>query len=241
MRRSRLVLAIAILAATAVLVSLGFWQVRRLAWKEALIARVEERLAEPAQPLDTVLAQAGGDLDWRPMTASGAFDHSLEQYFYTTHKGEVGWNVFAPLKLPDGRWLIVNRGFVPDRLRDPATRLEGQVEGEVEISGLARSPVLEKPNSFMPDNRPDKRELYWRSHDQIAAAMGLDPATVLPVELDAGAADVPGGWPQGGTTIVEFPNSHLQYAVTWFGLAAACLGVGGWLLFARRDAGPHKA
>ncbi|GIL02031.1 MAG: SURF1-like protein [Alphaproteobacteria bacterium] len=233
MARSRLLVALCVLAATAVLVSLGLWQLRRLAWKEALVATVEERRHSAPLPLADLIARfrRTGDIDYVPVAVSGSFDHAREQYLYTTWQGAVGWQVYAPLRLPGGGWLIVNRGFVPDGLRDPARRTEGQVAGTVEITGLARAPLADKPNRFVPDNSPAKREFYWKSFPGIAAAMALDDAPV-PFFVDQQAPPAPGGYPRVATTLVEFSNNHLQYALTWFGLAAACLGVGGWFLFA---------
>ena len=237
-RFSRALLVILMLAAFATLISLGNWQVRRLHWKEALIAEVEARRAGRAVPLAEVAKafDSSGDVDYQPVTATGQFDHSREVFFYTTRDGAVGWDVITPMQLADGGWLLVNRGFVPDQLRDASLRQEGQVAGTLTITGLARNPLKEKPNSFMPDNRPDKREFYWKSFDAIAGATGLAGETgLMPFIVDAGPSQIAGGWPKGGSTIVSFPNSHLQYAITWYGLALALAGVGGWFLFSSRS------
>lgn len=230
---SRLFLALCIVAASAVLVSLGFWQVARLQWKESLIATVDARRHSAPEPLADLLARwrDSGDVDYWPVAATGAFDHAREEFVYTTWQGAVGWYVFVPFHLRDGSWLIVNRGFVPERLRNPAMRAQGQVTGELEISGLARNPLQSKPNAFVPDNEPAKREFYWKSFPQMATAMKLE-GEIVPFFVDLKTPPAPAGYPQAGTTLVEFPNNHLQYALTWFGLAAACLGVGGWFLLA---------
>jgi surfeit locus 1 family protein len=157
-------------------------------------------------------------------------------YYYTTHEGQAGWNVYTPLVLESGNAAIVNRGFVPAGLRDPAKRPEGQVPGKVSITGLARNPLTEKPNRIIPDNDIGDRQFFWKSMAEMALAAGLEPDALVPFFVDADATENPGGWPRGGTTIVSFPNNHLQYAITWFGLAIACLGVGGWFLFSNRHA-----
>jgi surfeit locus 1 family protein len=232
-RLSRIVLAVAVVVATAVLLGLGAWQVQRLQWKEALIAEVNARIAAPARPLAEIeaLNAEGGDVDYYPVSLKGRFDHSREMFFYTTHEGRVGWNVYVPLILDSGRTALVNRGFVPDELKDAQKRREGLVEGEVEITGLARNALVAKPNSMMPDNEPGNRLFFWKSMPEMALAAGIEPDALLPFFVDAGPAPNPGGWPKGGTTIIAFSNNHLQYAITWFGLAMACLGVGGYLLF----------
>lgn len=239
MRRSRLLLAIAVVAATTVLCALGVWQLRRLAWKEALIATIEARISAPARPLAEIETRwrETGDADYFPAWAVGTFRHENEQYFYTTRKGAVGWDVFAPLELADGRILMVNRGFVPDARRDPSTRQVGQLSGEQRVEGLARNPLSEKPNPFVPDNEPANRTFFWRNLAAMAAAAKIEDNDLVPFFLDAGDSQNPGGLPVGGSTIVDLPNNHLLYAVTWFGLAACCVGVGGALLLrgARRD------
>ena len=115
---------------------------------------------------------------------------------------------------------------MPYDLKDPATRPRGQPEGEVTVTGLARDPLAEKPSSIVPDNDPAKNIFFWKDINAMAATAGLPQgAGVLPFFIDAGPAPNPGGWPVGGVTLVELPNNHLQYAVTWYGLAAALAGV----------------
>ncbi len=240
MLRSRFVVILCVLAATGILCMLGIWQVQRLHWKEALIAEVEARRngePETFAALDERWSKTG-DVDYRPVTVTGIFDHSGETYYYTTSSGTAGWDVFAPLKLDDGRFVFVDRGFVPMDLREPPTRAEGQVGGRVSVNGLARNPPLQKPNFFVPDNDPAKRNLYWKDRSAMVRAAGLDDRRVAEFFIDAGPAPNPGGWPKGGATIVDFPNSHLQYALTWFGLAAACLGVGTFYLLSSAGRGP---
>lgn len=239
-RSSFWLLLVCIVAATTVLVLLGNWQVRRLAWKEALIASVELRRESAPAPLDEMIAlwQRDGDVDYRPVMLTGTFDHDREAWFYTTSDGTVGWDVLTPLTLADGRHAIVNRGFVPDAMRDPQTRKVGQIDGVVEVTGLARNPLFEKPNSFVPDNEPAKGQFFWKDFAALAGTMGLkQDETLVPFIVDAGPSDVPGGYPRGGATLVEFPNNHLQYAITWYGLAFACVGVGGFFLYSRRRNG----
>ncbi|MCB1383327.1 MAG: SURF1 family protein [Notoacmeibacter sp.] len=225
-----------VLAALAVLVTLGTWQVRRLAWKEGLIARIEARMAAAPVPLAAAeqAFAASGDVDYQPVTLTGHFEHAGEQHFFATHKGASGYYVYTPLRLPDGRAILVNRGFVPFDRKDPATRAEGQVEGDVEIAGLARNPLAEKPSGVY-DNDPAKNIYYWKDRQAMARAAGLDPARLLPFFVDADDAPNPGGWPMGGVTLVSLPNNHLQYAVTWYGLALALVGVYlFWIIQARR-------
>lgn len=229
------------LLALAVLLALGTWQVNRLAWKNELVSTIDSRINAPPLPLAEVegFHDLRRDIEYMPVVASGRFDHAHEQYFFATHNGQSGWYVYTPLALSDGRHLFVNRGFVPYDRREPAERSAGQVEGTVEIVGLARSVPAEKPSWLVPENQPEKNTYYWKDLAAMTARAGLDPATVVPFYVDAARGEVPGGLPVGGVTMVSLPNSHLQYAVTWYGLAAALIGVYVALVLRRRR--PERA
>ncbi|MBN9046670.1 MAG: SURF1 family protein [Rhizobiales bacterium] len=219
--------------ALAILLSLGTWQVRRLAWKEALIASTEQRIHEKPLPLAAVedIYRRDGTVEYRPVTLTGTFFNRGERYFLSTWHGAAGFDVYTPLRLADGRFVLVNRGFVPYDRKDPATRPAGLPSGPVTVTGLARDPLAAKPSWFVPDNDIAKNVFYWKDRDAMAASAGLPAgATVLPFFVDADNTPNPGILPIGGVTIIDFPNNHLQYAITWYGLALALLGVvGTWL------------
>ncbi len=101
--------------ALAILLALGTWQVERLQWKEALIASTEQRIHEPPLPLSEMekIYESGGTVEYRPVTVSGTFMHQGERHFLATHNGAAGYYVYTPLMLEDGRFALVNRGFVP--------------------------------------------------------------------------------------------------------------------------------
>ena len=239
MNRSTAIIVVCMIAGLTVLCALGTWQVKRLFWKEELIARVNARIALAPMPLDEFLERQMLEDNWpySPVIAIGIFDHTKEVYFYATDKkGAAGWNVHTPMRLANGKLLIVNRGFVPFSFKNPDERLDGQVQGKQTVTGLVRVPLEAKPNSFIPDNALDKREFYWRSLPQMASLMAESEAEeFVPFFMDANDAANPGAWPRGGTTILSFPNNHLQYAVTWYGLALTLLGVGGYFLYTRRQ------
>ena len=223
-----------------ILIGLGTWQVQRLHWKEGLIATIASRMAEPPVDLLAVL-KADPDVaaqEYRLVRVDGTFDHRFERHFLATFKGQAGFNVYTPLKLDDGDWIFVNRGFVPYDRKDPSTRQQGQVQGRLTVTGLLRPVLAEKPSSMVPDNEPGKNIFYWKDIRAMAASSGLPAdAKVLGLFVDADDAPNPGGLPVGGTTIVDLPNNHLQYAVTWYGLAAALAGVLiAWLLRQRKPA-----
>ena len=227
-----------VLGAFVLLWRLGTWQVQRLAWKENLIAETRARAA--AQPVELAelmkVWASDKDVDYRPAMLSGVFDHDREMYYYSTHKGAAGWHVFTPLQLEDGRLVLVNRGFVPDQMRNRDLRRDGLPEGPVELTGLARNPVYQKPNRFVPDNDLATRSFFWKSHAQmVAMATEGTSGEYLPFFVDAGPGPAPRTLPLGGTTRMQFPNNHLQYAITWFGLAGSLLVVYGFFWYSRRQ------
>ena len=217
----------------AILVSLGVWQVERLQWKEALIARVTARLDSPPVTAPGPDAWTGLDvaaLEYQPVAVSGRYRNAGEVHVVYTltdphgPAGGIGYLVMTPFETDDGWLVYVNRGFVPRERKDPATRAEGRIEGETTVTGLIRQPGLR--SWFTPADDASGNEWFSRDPKVYAAGRGPPAATVAPYIIDARFDPaLPGGLPQGGETIVGFPNSHLQYAVTWFGLAAALLGV----------------
>ena len=221
---------LATLLMAAFLIGLGVWQIQRLAWKEGLIQEIDERTtAAPVllPPRSTWAALQPADYAYRHVSATGTFDHDREIHVFRP-LGEsrgpahgVGDLVLTPLRLDDGGTVMVNRGFVPiDRL-DPATRPDGQVRGRVTITGLMREP--EARNLFTPNDDPVRNQWFTRDPAAVAAFLHLDEAAPFSIDQDASA--IPGGLPQGGETVLDIPNNHLSYALTWFGLAAGLLGV----------------
>ncbi|HET6378495.1 MAG TPA: SURF1 family protein [Methylocella sp.] len=215
--------AVLTLLAGALLISLGVWQLRRLSWKESLIAQIEARAHRPPEPLPA----AGEwpklrpeDYEYRHVTAEGTFDHAKEALVFRAGK-EPGYHLLTPMQLASGGYVIINRGFVPADRKDQSTRLAGEIMGETVVTGLMRAP--ETRNLFTPSDRPETGEYFTSDPVLIAAHFGLMPAA--PFLIDADASEIPGGVPRGGTSVLALPNNHLSYALTWFSLAAALFGI----------------
>lgn len=216
--------------ALAVLVSLGTWQMERKSWKEGLVTRIAARAhgepgaIAPEQAWATWSAAAD---EYRRVRLSGTFRHDAEVLVHGNSprdtRGGVapGYYVLTPLLREDGSVVVVNRGFVPLDRKAPATRAEGQVAGPVTVTGLVRAP--EEGGWFIPENDAAKGEWFTRDIAAVARKAGL--ARVAPFYVDADATPNPGGWPRGGLTVISFPNNHLEYALTWYGLAIGAAGV----------------
>lgn len=219
--RPMLVPTLFVVPGLALLLGLGVWQIAQLHKKEALIASIQTGFNSAAEPLNQLLAAGSKNAEYHHVLVSGHFLHDKEQYLFAQGPmGAPGVQVVTPLVQPDGKIVLVSRGFVPDQLRDPARRAPGQIAGQISLTGVVRLP--EKPGAFTP--APDPKTMLWFIKDipAIAKAAGV---RALPVLVEADATPNPGGWPLGGQTRVDIPNDHLAYAVTWFALALALLGV----------------
>jgi surfeit locus 1 family protein len=229
-RRGLLAPTMAALLGVAVLLGLGTWQMERKVWKEGLIATLSERLSAPPAALP-------GRSAWPQLTAEGAefrrvsfraeFLNDREAFVYTAGSSlrpdvsGPGYWVFTPARLADGSLVVVDRGFVPEARRAADTRREGEVAGTVEIVGALRWP--ERPGLFTPAGDPAHNVWFARDHRAIADQKGW--GAVAPFYVEQEAPPAPGGLPRVGRVQPVLPNNHLQYALTWYGLAAVLVGV----------------
>ena len=206
--------------AVAFMAGLGTWQVQRLVWKRDLLQRIETQMAEPPVALPAEIADPQA-WDYRRVSVTGTLQHDKELHLGArSMRGNVGFQILTPLVRSDGgRVVLVNRGWTPPEKRFADSRPEANPAGEVTIEGVAREP---RGRAWMqPDNQPDKNFWFWIDLPAMAAQSGV-PA-VAPVVVEAGPAEVPGGYPLGGQTRVTIPNDHLTYAITWYSLALALL------------------
>jgi surfeit locus 1 family protein len=221
----------------AFLIWLGVWQLHRLAWKEGLMAQIETRAKAPPAALpepDQWPTLGPQSYEYRHVELDGMLENGKEALVFRASGGGAmqapGYLVLTPLRLASGAYVIVNRGFVTEDRKEPRTRLAGQIEGPTHITGLMRQP--ESRNFFTPPDNPSSGQYFTRDPALIAAHFALAPAAPFSIDADAAPAS-PGGWPKGGATELTFPNNHLSYALTWFGLALALVGV--FVAFARQN------
>jgi surfeit locus 1 family protein len=210
--------SVCILGVIAGLVALGVWQLERRVWKLDLIARVEQRVRTPPadapEPAEWPGLTAERD-EYRHVRVSGRFINEHEAYVRAVTEFGAGYWVLAPFQADRGFVVLVNRGFIsPDR-RGVVTRAGRQTIGERAVTGLLR--LSEPKGGFLHANDPTHDRWYSRDVAAIATSRGLPDAA--PYFIDAEAAEVPGAWPRGGLTVLTFPNNHLVYAMTWFGLS----------------------
>ncbi|MBX6328171.1 MAG: SURF1 family protein [Pseudolabrys sp.] len=219
--------ALLALCGIAVLSGLGFWQLDRKAWKENLIASLTVRLSrtpEPLPPREMWPRLRREDAEYRRVTFRAEFVPNEFALVYTAGsafrpdvEGSGFW-VMTPARLADGDIVIVNRGFVPFERKAAATAASA---GMLDIVGVLRWP--EEEGLFTPAAEPRNNVWYARDSTSIAASKQWKTNAPFYVEMEA---PVPaGGLPRPGRLVVNLPDNHLQYALTWFGLAAGLGGV----------------
>ncbi len=198
--------------------TLGVWQVQRLAWKTALIERVETRVRSTPVPAPAPRSMTTDDA-YRAVRVTGRFRHDREAVVQAvTDLGPGSW-VMTPLETDRGFTVLVNRGFVPATMASDPPGAWARPNGIVQVSGLVR--LTEPKGGFLRTNQPAAGRWFSRDVHAIAEAEGVTGPTA-PYFIDA-AAEPGSGWPRGGLTVVRFTNHHLIYALTWFGLAAMAL------------------
>lgn len=208
-------------------VALGVWQVHRLAWKEALIARVDARVTAPAVPAPGPGAWAGIDAansEYRHVTATGTFEQGRNTLVQAATDLGSGFWVLTPFDDARGFTVLVNRGFVSSR----DAGIAPPPPGSRTVSGLLR--ITEPGGGFLQSNQPAADRWFSRDVAAIARARGL--ANAAPYFIDETKGEESGG-PAGGLTVIRFPNNHLSYALTWFALAAMAAFGAFWLLRTR--------
>ncbi|MGD9657069.1 MAG: SURF1 family protein [Methylocystis sp.] len=226
--------AIATALLFAALVSLGFWQVRRLGEKEALIARIEQRATQAPQPIpppERWAALRADDYDFTHVRATGRFVGGGGALIFSAPpegaSQEPGYLLAAPFELTGGGVVLVDRGFLPaSRANDAGLRAASP--GEATLVGLLRAP--ERRNPFTPADEPERGVFFARDPAAIAAALGLTDAAPFTLVLDAAPATA-SDWPRPVGGVPTIANNHFSYAVTWFGLSLALLVI--FALYAR--------
>jgi surfeit locus 1 family protein len=204
---------------------LSVWQIDRREWKRDILDRIAANQAAPPLPFDELVKGDPLRREYGRVRVAGSFLHDKEFYLAArSRKDEVGLQVVTPLRTDGGAIVLFDRGWIPSQKRDPARRAEGQVAGPVELTGIVRRTQLKR--QFAPDNDPARN--FW-FHVDVPLMRKMAGGAADPVLdtffLEADATANPGGLPLGGQTRLDIPNDHLQYAITWFLIALAGIGV----------------
>ena len=216
-------LTIVTLPALLVLIGLGSWQLQRLQWKNDLISSFEARSRADAIAIPGVNDELD-DLEFRSLALDGVFQHDMETFLTgRTYEGNAGFHVVTPLLLDDGRIILVNRGWVSEDYRDPAKRAFSQIHGKTSVSGILRRPGVK--GYFVPENEPANGFWFTLVPSQINRHLGLGDAAIDQFYADALRTSDVVTLPIAAKTKLNLRNAHLSYAITWYGIALALIGV----------------
>jgi surfeit locus 1 family protein len=203
----------------AILCGLGVWQVFRMGEKQALLADIAARAKAPPISLADALKrqEQGADIEFTVVKTKGVFDHTHELHKLSTFEGAPGWEIVTPLKSEEGVSALVDRGVVPDVLRDGAKRNETRIPTEF-------TAVVRVHNGgqgyFDPENQDDKNLWHWWDVPEMLAAANI-PADVkvAPFVLQVLPSGDAKTFPRPLPPQVNLRNDHMQYIITWFSLA----------------------
>lgn len=204
------------LGGTLILLALGVWQLQRLEWKEGVLAEIEARIAAPPVPLPAAPDPARDR--FLPVALRGAFTGEELHVLASRKRRGPGYRIVGAFRTEDGRRVMVDRGFVPTEAKDSP-----RPPGPAEVTGNLHWP--DEVDGFTP--APDIAAGIWFARDvpAMAAALGTEPVLVV-----ARAPTGDGVEPEPVGT-AGIPNDHLQYALTWFALAAVWAGMTAFLLW----------
>lgn len=206
--RARLILPLIFgLAGTAILVALGVWQLQRLEWKQAILSEIEAKIsaapiAVPAQPSPITHT-------YLPVVAEGVLEPGELHVLVSQKRIGAGYRIIAPMTLDDGRRILVDRGFTKTE-----NKAESRPLGPAKVTGNLHWP--QETGGSIPS--PDLAANIWFARDvpAMAAALGTTPTLIIAREMtpaDPALTPLP-------VDTSGIPNDHLQYAGTWFSLAA---------------------
>lgn len=220
-RRPRPVAWVLFVLAFGLTVGLGTWQVKRLAWKEGVIAQIAA--AQEAAPLTQLPTDpaALSALGFHRVTLRGTWVDGVEFTLAPRYvRDQFGYLLLQPFTLRDGRALIVNRGWVPGALKNPAARPQTRVHGRATVTGMLRADT--DRGWFTPANQPQKN--IWFARDVAAMAQAAHLANVVPLTLDLIGDPLPervagATLPIPSDGVIRLRNDHLSYIVTWYGIA----------------------
>jgi cytochrome oxidase assembly protein ShyY1 len=240
-RRGLLVPGVVTFIALAILMSLGTWQLQRKAWKDELITTLNQRLT--AAPVDLPPPAQWASLrqerdEFTRVKFRADYPPGKEALVWATGSAlrddvkSPGVFVFTLARLASGEMVVVNRGFVADQKPTGATARPAPVLGAAEITGILRWP---EPKGWELTTAYDRGAQLWFVRDHRAMAQENSWGAVAPFYIEREAQTPADGLPPPGPLKPNLPNNHLQYAMTWYGLALVLLGVFGFWVRSRRN------
>lgn len=205
-----------------ILVALGVWQMQRLSWKEDVLADIEARIA--AAPVDLPVSPDPVADRYLPVSVSGVIGAQTVRVLISQRRVGAGYRLISALETAEGRRLLLDRGVLP-----VAEAMPPVPEGDVAVTGNLHWP--DERDGFTPENDLDDNIWFARDVATLAEHLGTEPLLVIARAI---SPSEPAVTPLP-VTIEGIPNDHLNYAITWFLLAAVWLGMTVFLLWRIRQ------
>jgi surfeit locus 1 family protein len=201
---------------------LGTWQVQRLEWKNALIAEINAAKEENPFTNDTLPSDAATlkEKNFWPVKLTGVWDSMIEYHLAPRYyKSQLGYHLVQPLQLPDKRIVLINRGWIPAKMKDIGTRPHSIGAGRETVTGMLR--YGNERNPFTPQNQKEKN--VWFGRDVQEMADFYDVKNVLPAMVDQVGEQTNDKLPIPSDGAIHLRNDHLTYIITWYSIALAVL------------------
>lgn len=206
----------------AILTSLGVWQLQRLAWKEGILADIEERIA--AEPVELPWQLDAARDRYLPVRIAGRTLGTEADVLISLPTRGPGFRVISAFQTDEGRLVLIDEGYVPEAEKESA-----RPGVEMTVAGNLHWP--DETDSFTPDPDTGKNIWYARDVDRLARHLGTEPVLIVVRSIE-GSPERAMALPVDAPNI---PNNHLGYALQWFGLAAVWVGMTLFLLWRIRN------
>ena len=213
--------------ALILLFSLSIWQFSRLEWKEDLIKQINHQMQLPIINLPEEMDP--NSLLYRKVKIEGKFLHDHEIYLYggsIEFKGQNGYYILTPLQMKNNKIIIVNRGWVPESLKDPIKRPETLLDGTIEILGSVM--INEEKGLYVHDNQPDRNLWFYINLEEMQSFLKM------PIENFYILTEYkPNVIPIGRNVTPNIRNHHLGYALTWLFAAISLIVI--YIIYHRQN------
>lgn len=217
---------ILMLIAIAILCGLGTWQLKRLAWKQDIIAKLDAAYSSTINPQPlSAKGIANKDFTFGQITGQLIPAKAILMGPRTYDK-KIGSHIIIPLVSQEGTTTLINLGWTDQK--DLNTLSIDQTK-PITITGLARIPYW---NSFTPDNSPETDEWYKPDIQEIAATKNLLNSAPYIVYAETLSRTVGKNLPNHTRWYPK--NNHANYATFWFAMAGVLLIIY-WIRFFKRS------
>jgi surfeit locus 1 family protein len=182
---------------------LGTWQVYRLYLKNNLISDLEKNLKTSSINFNVDIDKEYTKILFKKK------DLNTKIFLYHLNKGEIGFKVIVPYEINSSLLVLVDKGWIR---KDKINLIKNTLFNDDIIEGYTRK--IREKNLFTPNNNIKEDFLYSVEIDNLKKSLNKNIYPLLIIQTSKTNKDIiPNDYE------VRLPNNHLQYALTWYGLA----------------------